>query len=173
MRNFSIEDTRLPQQLVHQGISSRLQSPLDSRDTIKRTPRTREGGGLAWPGDIMIEEQFVNIDLNDDNVCSICKLGTERETLSFCHICFELSIEGIPKEQLNMMPLREVEQLNGKLLKQVHDVFEELTKQVQEKDSLASQLNVRHISIEQLLKNCSKLPCLQMGRAAMKSNVSI
>lgn len=42
----------------------------------------------------MTEEQFVNIDLNDDNVCSICKLGTERETLSFCHICFELSIEG-------------------------------------------------------------------------------
>ncbi|XP_058042344.1 protein EURL homolog isoform X2 [Ahaetulla prasina] len=293
---------------------------------------------------IMTEEQFVNIDLNDDNVCSICKLGTERETLSFCHICFELSIEGIPKsdllhtrslrghrdcfekfhlianqscpqsklskstyaevknilskkinwiiqyaqnkdrdldsegskptqhrifsfrhqrerkllpqfdsqvpkysakwinessgsitncsqsilesressdfrfdmlqqrsapfccnnslwsshnqsselgktkkdpdtcvrrfpqysrEQLNMMPLREIEQLNGKLLKQVHDVFEELTKQVQEKDSLASELNVRHIAIEQLLKNCSKLPCLQMGRAAMKSNVSI
>ncbi|KAG8136600.1 hypothetical protein E2320_005166, partial [Naja naja] len=42
---------------------------------------------------IMTEEQFVNIDLNDDNVCSVCKLGTERETLSFCHICFELSIE--------------------------------------------------------------------------------
>lgn len=42
----------------------------------------------------MSEEQFVNIDLNDDNVCSICKLGTERETLSFCHICFELNIEG-------------------------------------------------------------------------------
>lgn len=55
----------------------------------------------------------------------------------------------------------------------ISDVFEELTKQVQEKDSLASQLNVRHIAIEQLLKNCSKLPCLQMGRAAMKSNISI
>ncbi|KAG8576659.1 hypothetical protein GDO81_009926 [Engystomops pustulosus] len=41
------------------------------------------------------EEQFVNIDLNDDNVCSICKLGTDIETLSFCHICFELSIEEI------------------------------------------------------------------------------
>ncbi|XP_062982817.1 protein EURL homolog isoform X1 [Elgaria multicarinata webbii] len=293
----------------------------------------------------MNEEQFVNIDLNDDNVCSVCKLGTERETLSFCHICFELNIEGIPKsdllhtrslrghrdcfekfhlianqscprsklskstyaevknilskkinwiiqyaqnkdldldsegskqtqhrlfsfrhqrdrkllpqfdsqvpkysakwidgssgsisncsqsilepressdfrldmlqqtgatfccssslwsshnqssemgktkkdpdicvrrrrpqysrEQLSMMTLEEVEQLNGKLLKQVQDVFEELTKQVQEKDSLASQLNVRHIAIEQLLKNCSKLPCLQMGRAAMKSNISI
>ncbi|KAF7251188.1 Protein EURL [Varanus komodoensis] len=293
----------------------------------------------------MNEEQFVNIDLNDDNVCSICKLGTERETLSFCHICFELNIEGIPKsdllhtrslrghrdcfekfhlianqscprsklskstyaevknilskkinwiiqyaqnkdldldsegakqtqhrlfsfghqrdrkllpqfdsqvpkysekwidgnsgsisncsqsiiesressdfrfdmlqqrdttfccsnslwsshnqssemgknkkdsdtcvhrrhpqysrEQLSMMTLEEVEQLNGKLLKQVQDVFEELAKQVQEKDSLASQLNVRHIAIEQLLKNCSKLPCLQMGRAAMKSNISI
>lgn len=42
----------------------------------------------------MNEEQFVNIDLNDDNVCSVCKLGTERETLSFCHICFELNLEG-------------------------------------------------------------------------------
>lgn len=40
------------------------------------------------------EEQFVNIDLNDDNVCSVCKLETETGTLSFCHVCFELSIEG-------------------------------------------------------------------------------
>ncbi|KAG8450284.1 hypothetical protein GDO86_002801 [Hymenochirus boettgeri] len=46
------------------------------------------------------EEQFVNIDLNDDNVCSICKLGTDIETLSFCHICFELSIEGVPRSDL-------------------------------------------------------------------------
>ncbi|KAJ7402856.1 hypothetical protein WISP_52541 [Willisornis vidua] len=94
----------------------------------------------------MNEEQFVSIDLDDDNVCSVCKLGTEKETLSFCHVCFELNIE---------------------------DVFEELTQQVQEKDSLASELNVRHIAIEQLLKNYSKLPCLQMGRAGMKSNVPI
>lgn len=43
----------------------------------------------------MNEEQFVNIDLDDDNVCSVCKLGTEKETLSFCHICFELNIEGM------------------------------------------------------------------------------
>lgn len=42
----------------------------------------------------MNEEQFVNIDLDDDNICSVCKLGTEEETLSFCHICFELNIEG-------------------------------------------------------------------------------
>lgn len=40
------------------------------------------------------EEQFVNIDLNDDNICSVCKLETETGTLSFCHVCFELSIEG-------------------------------------------------------------------------------
>lgn len=40
------------------------------------------------------EEQFVNIDLNDDNICTICKLDTETGTLSFCHVCFELSIEG-------------------------------------------------------------------------------
>ncbi|OXB75180.1 UNVERIFIED_CONTAM: hypothetical protein H355_003307 [Colinus virginianus] len=115
----------------------------------------------------MNEEQFVNIDLDDDNVCSVCKLGTEKETLSFCHICFELNIE------VNMMTPGELKQLNEKLLKQIQDVFEELTQQVQEKDSLASELNVRHIAIEQLLKNCSKLPCLQMGRAGMKSNVPI
>lgn len=292
----------------------------------------------------MNEEQFVNIDLDDDNVCSVCKLGTEKETLSFCHICFELNIEGVPKsdllhtrslrghrdcfekfhlianqdcprtklsrspyaevksilskkinwiiqyaqnkdidsdtessktsqhplfnlrqtdrkllpqfdspvprysakwidgnsgsisncsqslleqseptdfrlgmlqetgatfccssvlwsnrsqaqktekaesdsltsphrrhphysrEELNMMTTGELKQLNEKLLKQIQDVFEELTQQVQEKDSLASELNVRHIAIEQLLKNCSKLPCLQMGRAGMKSNVPI
>lgn len=42
----------------------------------------------------MNEEQFVSIDLDDDNVCSVCKLGTEKETLSFCHVCFELNIEG-------------------------------------------------------------------------------
>ncbi|XP_015151242.1 protein EURL isoform X1 [Gallus gallus] len=292
----------------------------------------------------MNEEQFVNIDLDDDNVCSVCKLGTEKETLSFCHICFELNIEGVPKsdllhtrslrghrdcfekfhlianqdcprtklsrspyaevksilskkinwiiqyaqnkdidsdtessktsqhplfnlrqtdrkllpqfdspvprysakwidgnsgsisncsqslleqseptdfrlgmlqetgatfccssvlwsnhsqaqktekaesdsltsahrrhphysrEELNTMTTGELKQLNEKLLKQIQDVFEELTQQVQEKDSLASELNVRHIAIEQLLKNCSKLPCLQMGRAGMKSNVPI
>lgn len=40
------------------------------------------------------EEQFVNIDLNDDNICSVCKLGTDKDTLSFCHICFELNLEG-------------------------------------------------------------------------------
>lgn len=40
------------------------------------------------------EELFVNIDLNDDNICSVCKLETETGTLSFCHVCFELSIEG-------------------------------------------------------------------------------
>ncbi|OBS57224.1 hypothetical protein A6R68_11652, partial [Neotoma lepida] len=44
-------------------------------------------------------------------------------------------------------------------------VFDELTQQVQEKDSLASELHVRHVAIEQLLKNYSKLPCLQVGRA--------
>lgn len=42
----------------------------------------------------MNEEQFVSIDLDDDNICSVCKLGTEKETLSFCHVCFELNIEG-------------------------------------------------------------------------------
>ncbi|MGH0156541.1 UNVERIFIED_CONTAM: hypothetical protein FKN15_046712 [Acipenser sinensis] len=41
------------------------------------------------------EELFVNIDLNDDNVCSICKVETDTGTLSFCHVCFQLSIEGM------------------------------------------------------------------------------
>uniref|UniRef100_A0A8C7J0I7 Protein EURL homolog n=1 Tax=Oncorhynchus kisutch TaxID=8019 RepID=A0A8C7J0I7_ONCKI len=41
------------------------------------------------------EEQFVNIDLNDDNICSVCKLETDTGTMSFCHVCFELSIEGV------------------------------------------------------------------------------
>lgn len=48
------------------------------------------------------EEQFENIDLNDDNICSVCKLETETGTLSFCHVCFELNLEG--KEQKNQGP---------------------------------------------------------------------
>ncbi|XP_020851720.1 protein EURL homolog isoform X2 [Phascolarctos cinereus] len=291
----------------------------------------------------MNEEHFVNIDLNDDNICSICKLGTDKETLSFCHLCFELNIEGVPKsnllhtrslrghkecfekfhlianqdcprsklskstyeevktifskkinwiirhaqnkdvesdpdgpktsqrpllnfrhksdrkllpqfdsqvpkysakwidgttvnisnhaqrileqsesasfgldmlqdssapfcynsvlwshcqqtqkkeasvsdigdqrqhtyytrEQLSSMSLGEVEQLNEKLHQQIQEIFEQLTYQVQEKDSLASELHVRHIAIEQLLKNHSKLPCLQAGRQGTKCNLSI
>ncbi|XP_073159620.1 protein EURL homolog isoform X2 [Lepidochelys kempii] len=272
----------------------------------------------------MNEEQFVNIDLNDDNVCSVCKLGTEKETLSFCHVCFELNIEGVPKSNLlhtrslrghrdcfekfhlianqdcprsklskstyaevksilskkinriiqyaqnkdldsdsestktsqhqlfnfrhqtdrklipqfdSQVPRYSAKWIDGSsggisncsqsILEQKEStdfrldmlqetgatfccksvlwpscsqapktekaksdsdanaqrqhpcysrdeyVFEELTRQVQEKDSLASELNVRHIAIEQLLKNCSKLPCLQVGRAGMKSNVPI
>ena len=62
--------------------------------------------GQPWPGSashvcltvlrstMSEEEQFVNIDLNDDNICSVCKLETDTETMSFCHVCFELSIEG-------------------------------------------------------------------------------
>ncbi|XP_051047739.1 protein EURL homolog [Phodopus roborovskii] len=285
------------------------------------------------------EEQFVNIDLNDDNICSVCKLGTDKETLSFCHVCFELNLEGVPKsnllhtrslrghkdcfekyhlianqdcsrsklskstyegvktlltkkinwivqyaqnkdmdldsecskntrhhlfnfrhkpdkkllpqfdyqvpkysvkgiagntgglssytqrileqrentgfglailqdsdalwprkhsqaqkkeetssgpeenvqtqhphysrEELNSMTLDEVEQLNTKLQQQIQEVFEELTHQVQEKDSLASELHVRHVAIEQLLKNYSKLPCLQVGRAGTRSHLPI
>ncbi|XP_072288224.1 protein EURL homolog isoform X1 [Pyxicephalus adspersus] len=278
------------------------------------------------------EEQFVNIDLNDDNVCSICKLGTDIETLSFCHVCFELNIEGIPRtdllhtssvrghkdcfekfhkianqgcsrsklpkspyeevknilskkisqivhyaqnkdlyadtecskqtpqklykfrqlndgsflpqydsqvprysekwldtgtrglsscsmeqsntlqnprtafcnsqlwpstsqsseksalesrltaqrrpqlyssEQLNLMNTEELGRIKEHLLRQIKDVFEDLSSVVQEKDALSSELHVRHIAIEQLLKNCSKLPCLQMGRAGMKVNLTI
>ncbi|XP_069492504.1 protein EURL homolog isoform X2 [Ambystoma mexicanum] len=74
------------------------------------------------------------------------------------------------QEELGSMSSKELEQLNAKLLGQIQDVFEELTHEVQEKDSLTSELHVRHIAIEQLLKNSSKLPCLQMGRAGMKAN---
>ena len=50
---------------------------------------------VVYPRDTMDEEeQFVNIDLNDDNICSVCKLETDTGTMSFCHVCFELSIEG-------------------------------------------------------------------------------
>ncbi|XP_069745172.1 protein EURL homolog [Narcine bancroftii] len=48
----------------------------------------------------MNEEQFVNIDLNDDDICGVCKLETAKEMLSFCHICFELSIEGVCRSNL-------------------------------------------------------------------------
>ncbi|XP_062870150.1 protein EURL homolog [Trichomycterus rosablanca] len=257
------------------------------------------------------EEQFVSIDLNDDNICSICKLDTDTGTLSFCHVCFELSIEGVstaallhstslrghrdcfekyhlianqklsrakashsaykdikralsqqisrivqyaqnrdpgskhqllfhaqqgdPKlagqsdtqvpryaprwveeacgggteeldllqdsgqlwsneqkhtlkqqggggikrvrrytkhsqEELLKMNVEELHQLNSQLLLQIQKVFEELSVAVQEKDSLASQLHVRHIAIEQLFKNCEKLPWLQISRAGVRTS---
>lgn len=49
------------------------------------------------------------------------------------------------------------------------DVFEQLTAAVQEKDALASELRVRHIAIEQLFKNCAKVPWLQISRAGFKA----
>lgn len=274
------------------------------------------------------EEQFVNIDLNDDNICSVCKLETETGTLSFCHICFELSIEGVSsatllhskslrghrdcfekchlianqklsrskvsrsayegmklalsqklnriiqyaqnkdsnvpnrrgaklfcysqqgdrkllpqtdaqvpryaphwdtrrstglpdyaigildtseeldllqesesdvwsnngrkglhqkplcggaalthhrhhghsRDELSKMSMDELHQLNGQLLLQIQKVFEELTEAVQEKDSLVSELHVRHIAIEQLFKNCAKLPWLHISRAGVKAS---
>ncbi|XP_072515445.1 protein EURL homolog [Salminus brasiliensis] len=269
------------------------------------------------------EEHFVNIDLNDDNICSICKLETDTGTLSFCHVCFELSIEGVStatllhstslrghrdcfekyhlianqklsrskasrgtyegvkralsqrinrivqyaqnkdpssldtsgrwgskhqllcysqqgdrklvtqsdaqvpryaprwtempsggeveelgllqgseqglwrseqkhtlqqqggeqreaarsrrhtghsREELLKMSKEELHQLNSQLLLQIQKVFEELSVAVQEKDSLASQLHVRHIAIEQLFKNCAKLPWLQISRAGVKAS---
>lgn len=267
----------------------------------------------------------MNIDLNDDNICSVCKLETEAGTLSFCHICFELSIEGVSsatllhskslrghrdcfekchlianqklsrskvsrsayegmklalsqklnrivqyaqnkdpaapsrrgaklfcysqqgdrkllpqtdaqvpryapqwdarrgpdytmgmldtaeefgllqptegdvwsssgrngllsknkscggaltehgengrsREELAKMSVDELHQLNGQLLIQIQKVFEELTAAVQEKDSLASELHVRHIAIEQLFKNCAKLPWLHISRAGVKAS---
>uniref|UniRef100_A0A3Q0R4T0 Chromosome 21 open reading frame 91 n=1 Tax=Amphilophus citrinellus TaxID=61819 RepID=A0A3Q0R4T0_AMPCI len=277
------------------------------------------------------EEQFVNIDLNDDNICSVCKLETDTGTLSFCHVCFELSIEvssatllhskslrghrdcfekchlianqklsrskvsrsayegmklalsqklnriiqyaqnkdsvspigpsrrgakllcysqqsdrkllpqsdaQVPRytprwdtgrsagptdytmgmlechtaEELGLlqeshsdiwsndsrrglhsrkqssgggqmqhthqshsreetkMSVDELHQLNAQLLLQIQEVFEELTVAVQEKDSLASELHVRHIAIEQLFKNCAKLPWLHISRAGVKAS---
>uniref|UniRef100_A0A8C6TWU7 Chromosome 21 open reading frame 91 n=1 Tax=Neogobius melanostomus TaxID=47308 RepID=A0A8C6TWU7_9GOBI len=253
------------------------------------------------------EEQFVNIDLNDDNICSVCKLETEAGTLSFCHVCFELSIEGVSsttllhskslrghrdcfekchlianqklsrskvsrsayegmklalsqklnriihrrgaklfcysqqgdrkllpqtdaqvpryapqwdtrkstglpeytmgmldtveefgllqhtesdvwngnsrkglhnknaltqhghnghsREELAKMSVEELHQLNGQLLIQI-----QTDEGCQEKDSLASELHVRHIAIEQLFKNCAKLPWLQISRAGVKAS---
>ncbi|XP_034034906.1 protein EURL homolog [Thalassophryne amazonica] len=275
------------------------------------------------------QEQFVNIDLNDDNICSVCKLETETGTLSFCHVCFDLSIEGVSpttllhskslrghrdcfekchlianqklsrskvsrsayegmklalsqklnriiqyaqnkdsissrrggkllcysqqsdckllpqsdpqvprytpcwdkgrameqpdyamgmlechteeelqlmqesqgdvwtcngrkgrhnrtqsssgeqipyrhqgpsREELSKMSIDELHQLNAQLLVQIQKVFEELTVAVQEKDSLASELHVRHVAIEQLFKNCAKLPWLHISRASVKTN---
>nr|XP_020762985.1 protein EURL homolog isoform X1 [Odocoileus virginianus texanus] len=55
---------------------------------------TREEKQRQSRGTMNEEEQFVSIDLNDDNICSVCKLGTDKETLSFCHVCFELNIDG-------------------------------------------------------------------------------
>lgn len=52
------------------------------------------------------------------------------------------------------------------------EVFEELTAAVQEKDSLASELHVRHVAIEQLFKNCAKLPWLHISRAGVKASSS-
>ncbi|XP_032389685.1 protein EURL homolog [Etheostoma spectabile] len=276
------------------------------------------------------EEQFVNIDLNDDNICSVCKLETETGTMSFCHVCFELSIEGVSsatllhskslrghrdcfekchlianqklsrskvsqsayegiklafsqklnriiqyaqnkdsvsstgpsrrgakllcysqqsdrkllhqsdaqvprytpcwdrgkatglpdytmgmlechtveelgrlqesqsdswkglhsqnqlsgggqrrhrhlghsREELTKMSVDQLHQLNSQLLMQIQKVFEELTGAVQEKDSLASELHVRHIAIEQLFKNCAKLPWLNISRAGVKASSS-
>ncbi|XP_056911018.1 protein EURL homolog [Takifugu flavidus] len=272
------------------------------------------------------EEQFENIDLNDDNICSVCKLETETGTLSFCHVCFELNLEGVSaaallhsrslrghrdcfekchvianqklscsrggrstyqglklavsqrlnqiiqytqnsvslggpsrqaanqhcssqqgnklppqagsqvprytrcwelsnaaappayaghtgkelgllpeppseawpsggvggaqrrkqstpgnkadrrtwpnpsREELCAMSLEEVHQVRAQLLLQTQKVFEELTEAVQEKDSLLSELHVRHIAIEQLFKNCAKLPWLHISRAGVKAS---
>lgn len=50
------------------------------------------------------------------------------------------------------------------------EVFEELTVAVQEKDSLLSELHVRHVAIEQLFQNCAKLPWLHISRAGVKAS---
>lgn len=50
------------------------------------------------------------------------------------------------------------------------EVFEELAEAVQEKDALLSELHVRHIAIEQLFKNCAKLPWLHISRAGVKTS---
>ncbi|XP_059824973.1 protein EURL homolog isoform X1 [Hypanus sabinus] len=292
----------------------------------------------------MNEEQFVNIDLSDDDICGVCKLETAKEMLSFCHVCFELSIEGVPRssllhtesvrghrecfekyhlianqdlprsktskstykdvkeilsrkisqiiqyaqnqpssadlrrceqagvtghdpqpsslrthfhqsngsqlprysprwlevgvpgysecrrgilepggqdsfslgadagglrsgedlrltrkqglgeegqrsverdgeepkgqprytqDDLSDMSMEDLVMLNDQLLKQVKVVFEDLTQELEKKDSLSSELHVRYIAIEQLFKNRSKLPWLQIGRRGIKSSVPI
>ncbi|XP_041114604.1 protein EURL homolog isoform X3 [Polyodon spathula] len=74
------------------------------------------------------------------------------------------------REQLSTMSIEELVQLNEKLLQQIQVVFEELSQAVQEKDSLSSERHVRHIAIEQLFKNGSKLPWLPIGRAGTKTS---
>lgn len=80
--------------------------------------------------------------------------------------------QGHSREELTEMSLDELHQLNAQLLMQIQKVFEELTVAVQEKDSLASELHVRHIAIEQLFKNCAKLPWLHISRAGVKASSS-
>ncbi|XP_051871254.1 protein EURL homolog [Pristis pectinata] len=275
----------------------------------------------------MNEEQFVNIDLNDDDICGVCKLETAKEMLSFCHVCFELSIEGVPRsdllhtesvrghrecfekyhlianqnlprskaskstykdvkeilsrkisqiiqyaqnqhlsssghtsitkwsqlprysprwlevgapgysectqgileregqpgfgvevlgadaggvcsgearwstkkvglgaegqpsvesrreeakchthythEDLSEMSMDDLVLLNEQLVKQIKVVFEDLTQELEKKDSLSSELHVRYIAIEQLFKNRSKLPWLQIGRRGIKPSVPL
>ncbi|XP_078264934.1 protein EURL homolog isoform X2 [Rhinoraja longicauda] len=283
----------------------------------------------------MNEEQFVNIDLNDDYICGICKMETAKDMLSFCHVCFELSIEGVPRcgllhtesvrghrecfekchliasqdlprsrstkttyrdvkeilsrkigqiihyaqnhhpdpdlhgrrpaqvtggdpeptclrthfhqangsqlprysprwlevgapaysecthgllvrerrsgigldvlgahaggearwsredqlpmgnpgearchphytrDHLSGMAMGELVMLNDQLLKQIKVVFEDLTAELEKKDSLSSELHVRYIAIEQLFKNSSKLPWLQIGRRGIKPSVPL
>lgn len=282
----------------------------------------------------MNEEQFVNIDLNDDYICGVCKMETAKEMLSFCHICFELSIEGVPRcsllhtesvrghrecfekchliasqdqprsrstkttyrdvkeilsrkigqiihyaqnhhpdpdlrgcrpaqvrggdldldpaclrthfhqpngsqlprysprwleagapaysqctrgilvqerrsgiglgadasgearwsredrlpmdnpggaqchpryarDDLSGMAMDELMVLNAQFLKQIKVVFEDLTRELETKDSLSSELHVRYIAIEQLFKNSSKLPWLQIGRRGVKPSVPL
>lgn len=59
---------------------------------------------------------------------------------------------------------------DSRLLLPPTEVFEELTVAVQEKDSLLSELHVRHVAIEQLFKNCAKLPWLHISRAGVKAS---
>ncbi|MED6261007.1 hypothetical protein ATANTOWER_032589, partial [Ataeniobius toweri] len=80
--------------------------------------------------------------------------------------------QGHNRDELIKMSVDELHQLNGQLLKQIEKVFEELTAAVQEKDALASELHVRHIAIEQLFKNCAKLPWLHISRAGVKASTS-
>ncbi|XP_031713309.1 protein EURL homolog isoform X2 [Anarrhichthys ocellatus] len=80
--------------------------------------------------------------------------------------------QGGRRDELTKMSVDDLHQLNNQLLMQVQKVFEELTEAVQEKDSLASELHVRHIAIEQLFKNCAKLPWLHISRAGVKDSSS-
>ncbi|OCT91210.1 protein EURL [Xenopus laevis] len=87
--------------------------------------------------------------------------------------CIQRRYEHYCREDLSLLSIEELGHLKENFLRQIKDVFEDLSAVVQDKDSLSSELHVRHIAIEQLLKNCSKLPCLQMGRAGLKANVPV
>ncbi|XP_078089170.1 protein EURL homolog isoform X2 [Mustelus asterias] len=77
------------------------------------------------------------------------------------------------QEELSAMSVDDLVSLNEQLLKQIKVVFEDLAQELEKKDSLASELHVRYIAIEQLFKNRAKLPWLRVGRGGIKPSAPL